>query len=807
MNTIPVRNLLNLCAIMMRPLAVAALAFVVLWPDCAQAQVPTNSPPDRLSYQGFLTDANGNPLAPVAPQNFTIVFRIWTAPTAGVRLWTEQQVVTVDKGNFSVVLGEGSQYLAETRPLLGSVLANSANASDRYIGINVTINGTPTEILPRLRLLPTPYSFLSTSARNLTSAGGGAVVTHTNNRVEVTGDLFASGTISGNGAGLSGVVVPATSITSGILPDARLSGNVAFRNVVNTFTANQIISGANLGLGTAVPGFPLSFADSLGDKIALYGQSGDNFGIGIAPSTLQIHANNAASDVAFGYGNSGNNGASMTEVMRIKGNGNVGIGTATPGAKLTVNGGIGVIGANVLEFGAGVAGKEVSAGKIGYQAFTAGALDIVGAGTTPTSRRVQVYAEGGTTFNGGLGINGNVGVNGVIGIGTDTPTAALQIGSVNTTGDAYIRMESIGGNNYANGIKFRNFNDAYGWDIINQERGGAGLQADGLHIIRHNADATGVSTLFIAKVNGFMGIGTTTPQATLHVAGAKVGATGNGNYFNYNIGNGAGVPDGNAAGNIIAYFEGDIVSSYSIFSMQNPTFSDARAKTIVRRSSGQEDLQTLDRIQITDFRWIDQTKGNTGIHKKVIAQEVEEVLPNAVSHVTKVIPNLYQQAASLSYDAKQHHLTVSINKAHNLQTGDQVDVYTDRGDLTKAKVLDIPSTNAFTVASEFEPKEGFVYGKWVNDYRVVDYDAIAMLNVSATQELHRKLRTQQTEIESLKQALADLKTSEKIRDAKTAALEKLVNQLALAAGVGAKAGQAAIPAEREQPGAASGSLE
>src|SRR5206468_9821459 len=122
-----------------------------------------------------------------------------------------------------------------------------------------------------------------------------------------------------------------------------------------------------------------------------------------------------------------------------------------------------------------------------------------------------------------------------------------------------------------------------------------------------------------------------------------------------------------------------IVSSQSIFSMQTPTFSDARAKTIVRRSSGQEDLQTLDRIQITDFRWIDQTKGNTGIHKKVIAQEVEEVLPNAVSRVTKLIPNIYQQAASMSYDAKQHRLTVSINKAHNLQTGDQVDVYTDRG--------------------------------------------------------------------------------------------------------------------------------
>jgi hypothetical protein len=38
--------------------------------------------------------------------------------------------------------------------------------------------------------------------------------------------------------------------------------------------------------------------------------------------------------------------------------------------------------AQVVEFGANVAGKETNAGKIGYGAFTTGALDIVGAGTS-----------------------------------------------------------------------------------------------------------------------------------------------------------------------------------------------------------------------------------------------------------------------------------------------------------------------------------------------------------------------------------------------------------------------------------------
>ena len=46
---------------------------------------------------------------------------------------------------------------------------------------------------------------------------------------------------------------------------------------------------------------------------------------------------------------------------------------------------------NVIEMGFGVAGKEAQAGKIGYGTFTAGALDIVGGGTTGSNRTVKIW--------------------------------------------------------------------------------------------------------------------------------------------------------------------------------------------------------------------------------------------------------------------------------------------------------------------------------------------------------------------------------------------------------------------------------
>lgn len=78
--------------------------------------------------------------------------------------------------------------------------------------------------------------------------------------------------------------------------------------------------------------------------------------------------------------------------------GNVGIGTTTSSERLAVGGN-----GQCLELGAGVAGKQVAAGKICYQEFGANdSLDIVGAGALSTNRKIQFYNEGGAYFGGNI---------------------------------------------------------------------------------------------------------------------------------------------------------------------------------------------------------------------------------------------------------------------------------------------------------------------------------------------------------------------------------------------------------------------
>ncbi len=139
----------------------------------------------------------------------------------------------------------------------------------------------------------------------------------------------------------------------------------------------------NVGIGTTTPGFPLTFPDTIGDKISLWGQSGNHYGFGVRSAKLQIHTPTATDDIVFGHGNSSSD-VSLTEIMRIKGNGNVGIGTFSPNFRLQVvdsNGQNGTIqvGANgqlagnekkrVL-FGVGASvGEEVEHGRLVFDAF------------------------------------------------------------------------------------------------------------------------------------------------------------------------------------------------------------------------------------------------------------------------------------------------------------------------------------------------------------------------------------------------------------------------------------------------------
>lgn len=116
-----------------------------------------------------------------------------------------------------------------------------------------------------------------------------------------------------------------------------------------------------------------------------------------------------------------------------------------PTATLHINGGFKIESSNVLEFGAGIAGKEANAGKIVYNGFGTNALAIVGAGNTIGTRRVTFFAEGGTIFKGSIAVENMAFFDfGFISTGFSAVNGNLQVnGEINTQGTNSVNMVPI----------------------------------------------------------------------------------------------------------------------------------------------------------------------------------------------------------------------------------------------------------------------------------------------------------------------------------------------------------------------------
>lgn len=250
--------------------------------------------------------------------------------------------------------------------------------------------------------------------------------------------------------------------------------------------------------------------------------------------------------------------------------------------------------------------------------------------------------------------------------------------------------------------------------------------------------------------DGKLGIGISSPQAPIHVAGYATldpdayisGGDGDGIY--------GGLQDENVGNASVGAGQNySIIAEERIAANEFNAYSDRRIKTNIRTSNTDEDLSLLRQLRVADYQYRDQVKNGTDSKKGFIAQEVAELFPQAVTKREGIIPDVYLPAQSW----KQHagKIAITMPEAHGLHIGDQVKLVSEKGDCI-VKVSAIKNQNDFVVESDMiQGSSLFVYGRWVNDFHTLDYDEIFMLNVAATQALA-------DEVDRLKQEVAILKT-------------------------------------------------
>lgn len=354
--------------------------------------------------------------------------------------------------------------------------------------------------------------------------------------------------------------------------DGSTQGNYEFHVIASDGSpdtvAMYIHDNGRVGVGAADPGAPLHVSlasDATINEIGLMigrvatGMTTSNRGVGLVfrdtiNQTLTagiagVRRNSNADydgDLAFFTSDTGGSPstsfAEMSERMRIIHDGKVGIGIAAPTAQLHVNGGVVRIDTPTGD----QTSLGIGGGTINRITFDNGATAIVG--ISGAANFINMYTDGSMVLSPksgyGLGVSlggaGDFTVNsddlvvdtsaGFVGIGTTTPQQSLDISlpNHNTKGLSIFHGLAIG--------EYIGMSLGYGSASDNTYRK-AGLAFEmvtnsavgKLHFINDIAADSGEWVLADSKMcideNGYIGIGTTTPEANLHIKTITGGAS------------------------------------------------------------------------------------------------------------------------------------------------------------------------------------------------------------------------------------------------------------------------------------------
>ncbi|MGX7668652.1 tail fiber domain-containing protein [Flavobacterium pedocola] len=345
---------------------------------------------------------------------------------------------------------------------------------------------------------------------------------------------------------------------------------------------------------------------------------------------------------------------------------------------------------------------------------------------------------------------------GNFGIGTNAPASRLHIkgGQIIESGTLYMNspdnVEKILLTDWGdNGSKINT-----SWNFsVDFMAGSNGWDTDGNHRFFTSVVGTGFTERMRIHSNGNVGIGSTAPiQAKLVIIGTQDSTLS----YGYLQSDGTtGTSSGTSGYSIYA--------SGKIAATEFNAFSDKRIKNIKGISNSSKDLETLNKIQITDYTFKDSIGKGTGLNKKVIAQQVEKVYPQAVSKITDIIPDIYSIAK-----IKDGRIILK----NTLQKGDRVKlVFENRTEMAEVLQAD---EYGFNIALNDEGKV-FVYGREVKDFHTVDYEALSTLNISATQELIKIINQQETQIRNLKADNADMNKRLSQTEADVAQIKSILN--------------------------------
>ena len=331
--------------------------------------------------------------------------------------------------------------------------------------------------------------------------------------------------------------------------------------------------------------------------------------------------------------------------------------------------------------------------------------------------------------NEGIAIN----TTGNVGLGINTPIDNLHIHET-ATAHNYISFtdSSTGTTNLVDGSAVGIFNDdLYLW---NRENNSVIFGSDNNERMR-------------ITNTGNVGIGTTNPaNARLHVVGFTGTYSNSGRWFH----GGADIAIFGASARSHSIFSDGFIATESGFL----AYSDARIKKNIIARQTAKDLDLINQLNVVDYDYTDYrthgSKNNIGF----IAQEVQKVLPDAITSQKEYIPNIYTLSTTVSTD--NNETTITLDKVYDVKVGDKLKVIVPDVGEKIVNVVNVKNNKIITSSLEEQTDKVFVYGKQVDDFLAVEYDDVFTVSISAIQELSKQIEALKKENKMLKEQFAQI---------------------------------------------------
>jgi len=189
--------------------------------------------------------------------------------------------------------------------------------------------------------------------------------------------------------------------------------------------------------------------------------------------------------------------------------------------------------------------------------------------------------------------------------------------------------------------------------------------------------------------------------------------------------------------------------------------SDERIKTNITPMDDTSALNILRQVEPMTYNYIDTIHDGTDTVYGFIAQQVQPILPYAVSLRTEFIPNVYRLCTFTTESQEDTSMTIRISLQISASVGDKIQLMDNVGSTIVTTITDISESGIRVTISPLPPSQGnniFVIGTQVSDFHALDKNYLYTINFAATQQLDAQVQSLEATVVSQQKTIQDLQS-------------------------------------------------